>query len=81
MRLYPARLEYPPETALRDVGLRHILRDIGEAEPGQRRIEHLESAVEDELAFDMHLQFATVFLELLQSATGGQTQIDAVVAD
>jgi hypothetical protein len=54
---------------------------IGEAEPGQRRIEHLESAVEDELAFDMHLQFATVFLELLQSATGGQTQIDAVVAD
>jgi hypothetical protein len=62
---------------------RHVLRHIGEAESGERRIEHLERAVEDELALDMHLQRAAVFLEFpgVQSAMGEQTQIDAVVAD
>jgi hypothetical protein len=44
------------------MGLRHVLWHIGQAEPGQRRIEHLESAVEDELAFDVHPQLAAVFL-------------------
>jgi len=43
--------------------LRHILWHIGQAEPGQCHIKHLERAVEDELAFDMHLQRAAVLLE------------------
>ena len=33
--------------------LRQVLRHIGQAETGQRRMEHLRSAVEDELAFDL----------------------------
>ena len=48
-------IEHPFEAALGKMGPRHVLRHIGEAEPGERRIEHLERAVEDELAFDMHL--------------------------
>src|SRR5438270_10178034 len=51
------------KTALGKMGLRHILRHIGEAEPGERRIQHLESAVEDEPAFDMHLELAPILLE------------------
>src|SRR5216683_2075368 len=72
-------LEHPLETALRDVRLRHVLWHIGQAESGQRRIEHLESAVEDESAFDMHLQLAAILLEFpgVQSAMCGETQIDA----
>ena len=46
------------------MGLCQVLRHIGQAESGQRRIEHLESAVENELAFDPHFQFATAFFEL-----------------
>jgi hypothetical protein len=46
------------------VFLHQILRHIGQAESGQRRIEHLGSAVEDELAFDAHFQFAVTFFEL-----------------
>src|SRR5712671_277008 len=76
-------IEHPLETAIREIGLRHVLWHIGQAESGQCRIEHLESAVEDELAFDVHPQLAAVFLKLpgVQSAMCGQTQIDAVVAD
>src|ERR1700737_1962896 len=40
------------------MGLRQVLRRIGQSESGQRRIEHLESTIEDELAFDAHPQFA-----------------------
>ena len=56
---------------------------MDEAEPGQRGIEHLEGAVEDELAFDAHLELSATFLELpgVQTAMGGQTKMDAVVAD
>ena len=36
---------------------------IGEPEASQGRIEHLERAVEDELAFDMHLELAPVLFE------------------
>jgi len=56
---------------------RHVFRHIGEAEPGERRIKHLERAVEDELALDMHLQLAAIVLEFpgVQSATRRQTQI------
>ena len=61
--------------------LRHVLRHIGQAKSGQRRIEHLSSAVEDELAFDAHLQLAAALLELpgVQPAIGRQAQIDATV--
>jgi hypothetical protein len=41
--------------------LRHVLRHIRQAEAGERRIEHLESAVEDELAFNPHLELAGAF--------------------
>jgi hypothetical protein len=41
-------LEHPLETTLREMGLRHVLRHIGQAESRQRGIEHLESAVEDD---------------------------------
>jgi hypothetical protein len=43
----------------------------------------LESAVEDELTFDMHLQLAAVLLEFpgIQAAPRRETQIDAVVID
>ena len=49
------------ETSLSQMRLRHVLRHIGQTETGQRRIEHLGSAVENELAFDAYLQFAAVF--------------------
>ena len=63
------------------IGLLILALGLFIAEASQCRIEHLERAVEDELAFDMHLQRAAVFLEFpgVQSAMGGQTQIDAVV--
>jgi hypothetical protein len=44
--------------------LRQVLRHIGQAETGQRGIEYLSSAVEDELAFNAHPQFAAAFFEL-----------------
>ena len=56
-------IEHPSEAAPGKMGPRHVLRYIGEAEPGERRIEHLEGAVEDELAFDMHLELAPVLFE------------------
>ncbi len=58
--------------------LRQVLRHIRQAEPGQRRIKHLRSPVEDELAFDAHLQFAAAFFELpgVQPAMSWQAQID-----
>jgi hypothetical protein len=46
------------------MGLRQVLRHIRQAESGQRRIEHLGSAVENELAIDSCLQFAAAFFEL-----------------
>ena len=57
-------LEHALQAALRDMGRCDILRHIGQTEPGQRRIEHLERAVEDELAFDAHVQIVVAFLEL-----------------
>ena len=71
------------EAALGKIWLRHILRHVGHAEPAQRRIEHLEGAVEDELAFDVNPHLAAVLLELpgVQSAPRGQTQIDAIVTN
>ncbi len=75
--------KHPFETALGEMRLCQILRHIGQAESGKRRSEHLESAVEDELALDAHLEFAITFFELpgVQAAVCGQTQIDAVVTD
>ena len=76
-------IERPSEAALGKMRPRHVFRHIGEAEPGERRIKHLERAVEDELALDMHLQLAAIVLEFpgVQSATRRQTQIDAIVTD
>jgi hypothetical protein len=47
-----------------------VLRHIGQAKSGQRGIEHLGSAVEDELTFNAHPQFAAASFELpgVQSA-------------
>ena len=56
--------KYSIQTTFGQMGLCQVLRHIGQAESGQRRIEHLESAVENELAFDAHFQFATAFFEL-----------------
>ena len=65
------------------MGLCHVLRHIGQPEPDQRCIEHLECAVEDQLAFDMHLDLAPVLLEFpcVESAMRRQTQIDAIMPD
>lgn len=61
--------------------MRHVLRHIGQAETGQRRIEHLRRAVKDELAIDSHLQLAATSFELsgVQPAMSLQAQIDATV--
>jgi len=61
--------------------LRQIPGHIGQAESGQRRIEHLGSAVEDELATNSHFQLAVTFFELsgVQPAISWQAQIDAVM--
>ena len=65
------------------MGLRQVLRHIGQAESGQRRMKHLGRFVEDELAVDAHSQFAVPFFELpgVEPAMGGQAQIDAVVTE
>ena len=64
------------------MGLRQVLRHIGQTESGQGGIEHLEGAVENELAFDVDLQLTFALLELpgVQAIISGQAQIDAVVA-
>ena len=69
----------PLQTSCGHMRLRQVLRHIGQAESGQRRIEHLGSAVEDELPIDSHLQFVVVLLELpgVQPTIGRQAQIDA----
>ena len=60
---------------------RQLLRQISQAESCQRRIEHLGSAIEDELAIDSHLQFAAASFELprIQPSISCQAQIDALV--
>jgi AraC-like DNA-binding protein len=45
-------LQHPLETGFGEMGLHEILRYIGQPESGQGGLEHLESTVEDELAFD-----------------------------
>jgi hypothetical protein len=61
--------------------LGEVLRHIGQAESGERGIEHLSGAVEDQLAFNAHLEFAAAFFELprVQPAMGRKAQIDAIV--
>jgi len=70
-------LKHALETALGDVELCEVLGHIGQAESGKRSIEHLKCAVENELAFDAHLEFAGAFLELpgVQPAMRGQTRL------
>lgn len=46
------------------MGLRQVLRHIGQAESGQRRIEHLVGAVEDELAINSRVQLALARFKL-----------------
>jgi aryl-alcohol dehydrogenase-like predicted oxidoreductase len=62
IRLAPV-FKHPLETALVDMGLCQLLRHIGQAETGQRRIEHLRGAVEDQLAFDADLQLTFALFE------------------
>jgi hypothetical protein len=50
-------------TAFGQVRLRDVLRYIGKAERGKCGVKHLKSPVEDQLAFDMHFQLATIPLE------------------
>jgi len=57
-------LKRPLKTSLGKMRLRQVLRHIGQAQSGQRRIEHLRSAVQDKLALDAHPQFAAAFFEL-----------------
>ena len=65
------------------MALCQTLRDIGEAEPSERRIEHLSRRVEDELAVDLHLELALAFFELpsVQPSMGRKAEVDAVVGD
>src|SRR3954462_5543884 len=57
-------LKHALQATLSEMRLRHILGNIGQPESGQRRIEHLRRAVEDELAFNAHLQFVVTFFDL-----------------
>jgi len=63
------------------VWLREVLRHAGEAQSRERRVEHLDGAVVDELAVDAHFEFAAGFFEFprVQPAVGWQAQVDAVV--
>jgi hypothetical protein len=76
----PLKTSWP---STRTFSLRQVLRHMGQAESGQRRVEDLEDAVEDELAFDADLQFAVTLFEFpgVQTAMGGQAEIDAVMTD
>jgi hypothetical protein len=56
-------LEHSLETTLLEMGLRQVLRHMGQTESGQRPVEHLDDAVDDELAFDADLQFAVTLFE------------------
>jgi hypothetical protein len=54
------------------VGLRQVLRHVGQAESGQRRIEHLVGAVEDELAFDTTYPSAGAYRLFVQFSYEGR---------
>src|SRR5438132_12089561 len=64
--------EHPLEATLVDVGLHQALRQITQAETGERRTEHLGRGVEGQLAFDTHLELPRPLFELpgVQSAMG-----------
>jgi hypothetical protein len=57
-------LEHALKTPFGEVPLDHAFRHIGQARPGERRIEDLNSGIEGELTLDAHPQLATAFLEL-----------------
>lgn len=95
-RLAPARIikmiagigrapvcEHTAQAALRDIRLSDILGHIGNAKSRHRSVEHLEGAVKGKLSFDMHVQLASVLLELpgIKSSSRRQAQINAVVID
>jgi hypothetical protein len=71
------------EATLGEVGLRHPLWHIRQAQSGQCRVQYLRSLIENKLAVDTNLQLAAAFLELpgVKATTCRQAQIDAVVAD
>src|SRR6266568_9565380 len=56
--------EHPLETTLVDVGLYQALRQIAQAETRERGTEHLRRGVEEQLAFDTHLEFPRALFEL-----------------
>src|SRR3954452_22487517 len=75
--------QHPFHASLGEIGLRDVLRYIGQTKSRDRGIQHLEGAVENKLAFDMHPQLAAVLLEFpgIETAMRRQPQIDAVVPD
>jgi hypothetical protein len=64
------------------MGLRQVLRHVSQSESRYCCGHDLLELVEDELAFDTHVQLATVFFEFprKQAPVSWQPQIDAVVA-
>src|SRR6266581_4250921 len=81
-RLAPIR-QHPLEAALGEMWLHNPFGHIGQAVPGERRVEHLGGAVEGHLAFHAYLEFAAAFFKLprVKAAVRGQSKIDAVVAN
>ena len=57
-------LEHPDQPPVGEVRLHLILGQVGQAEAGQRRVEHQGDAVEHELPLDPHPEFAPALLEL-----------------
>src|SRR5437016_12314786 len=70
--------EHAPEMTRSDLGLDHALRHAGQAESGQRRVDHLPGAVENELALNAYVQLSRAFLELprVQPPMAQQAQVD-----
>ena len=54
-------IEYPAQSPFYNVLLRQVLRQVGQAESGQRRAEYRGGGIEHPLAFDMRFQLVTIF--------------------
>ena len=80
IRRAPVR-QHPDEPAVGDVACHAVLGQVGQAEAGQRRVQHRAAFVEGELALDPDPQLPPALLELprIQAAMGRQAQVDASV--
>src|SRR5207302_2292963 len=74
-------LEHSLQTPFGQMLLHQVLRDIGQPQAVQGSIEHLGRAIEDQLPVHADVDFSPAFFELpsVQTATGGEAEIDAVV--